>query len=127
MAASPVKPNGRLLNSWKEIASYLGRGVRTVQRYERDLSLPVRRPRGRSRSAVIALTDDIDAWLQRSPMQDNDAPQSANLTVVALTESRTTSSGLRARASQLRVEHHAVLCALVERVRTMTKSFGAER
>ncbi len=31
-----------VLNSWKEIACYLGRGVRTVQRYERDLGLPVR-------------------------------------------------------------------------------------
>ena len=31
-----------VLNSWKEIASYLGRGVRTVQRYERDFRLPIR-------------------------------------------------------------------------------------
>lgn len=59
--------NSEVLNSWKEIAAYLGRGVRTVQRWERELGLPVRRPRGKERSAVIALTPDLDRWLQRVP------------------------------------------------------------
>ena len=54
-----------LLNGWKEIAQYLGRGVRTVQRWETELALPVRRPRGRSRSAVLAFTADLDGWLLR--------------------------------------------------------------
>lgn len=52
-----------VLNSWKEIAAYLRRGVRTVQRWERELNLPVRRPRNRSRSAVMALSSDLDSWL----------------------------------------------------------------
>jgi len=52
-----------LLNSWKEIASYLGRGVRTAQRWERQAGLPVRRLNGKSRSAVLAFPADIDAWL----------------------------------------------------------------
>ena len=39
-----------ILNSWKEIANYLGRGVRTVQRWERDLRLPVHRPKGKDRA-----------------------------------------------------------------------------
>lgn len=56
--------NGEVLNSWKEIATYLGRGVRTVQRWERDLDLPVRRPRGKQRSAVIAIKEDLDLWLR---------------------------------------------------------------
>jgi hypothetical protein len=56
-----------LLNSWKEIATYLNRGVRTVQRWERDLGLPVRRPRGHDRSAVIAFAEEIDLWLKRAP------------------------------------------------------------
>lgn len=59
--------NGEVLNSWKEIAAYLGRGVRTVQRWEHDLALPVRRPRGRERSAVIALKADLDRWLHNVP------------------------------------------------------------
>ncbi len=56
----------QLLNSWKEIAAYLGRGVRTAQRWERDLRLPVRRPRGKDRSAVIAFTYELDQWLKHT-------------------------------------------------------------
>ena len=56
-----------VLNSWKEISAYIGRSVRTVQRWECDLRLPVRRPHGRSRSAVIAMSDEIDAWLRSAP------------------------------------------------------------
>ena len=59
--------SSEVLNSWKEIAAYLGRGVRTVQRWERELGLPVRRPRGKERSAVIALTPDLDRWLHKVP------------------------------------------------------------
>ena len=56
--------NRLVLNSWKEIADYMGRGVRTVQRYERDLNLPVHRPAGKSRSAVVAFADEIDNWMR---------------------------------------------------------------
>ena len=58
--------NDDVLNSWKEVANYLGRGVRTVQRWEQELSLPVRRPRGKSRSAVIAFKTELDLWLHES-------------------------------------------------------------
>lgn len=60
-----------ILNSWKEIAGYMGRSVRTAQRWERDLALPVRRPRGKERSAVIAVPSEIDAWLRRCPTHDS--------------------------------------------------------
>jgi hypothetical protein len=61
---------GNILNSWKEIASYLNRGVRTVQRWERDLGLPVRRPRGHDRSAVIAIPEELDNWLRHAPERE---------------------------------------------------------
>src|SRR5262249_33579703 len=62
--ASPQAKAG-LLNSWKEIAVYMGRGVRTVQRWEGDSGLPVQRlGRGR-RAPVFAHAKDIDDWLQR--------------------------------------------------------------
>ena len=54
-----------VLNGWKEIGRYLGRGVRTVQRYERSHNLPVRRLEGRPSGAVIASPKDLDAWLKR--------------------------------------------------------------
>jgi len=71
--------NGDILNSWKEIARYLERGVRTVQRWERDLQLPVRRPRGKRRSAVLALRKEIDAWLGNCPQVASD-PEQGDLT-----------------------------------------------
>src|SRR3954465_8499593 len=52
-----------ILNSWKEVSNYIGRGVRTVQRWEKDFGLPVRRPSGHLRGSVIALKADIDTWL----------------------------------------------------------------
>ncbi len=54
-----------VLSSWKEIATYLGKGVRTVQRWERDLSLPVRRPVAHNQRIVIAVPEELDEWVQR--------------------------------------------------------------
>lgn len=56
----------KALQGWKEIAAYLGRGVRTIQRWE-QFGLPIHRPAGRDRSAVFALPSEIDAWLSRAP------------------------------------------------------------
>ena len=53
----------KVLQSWKEIARYLNRGVRTVQRWEAHFGLPIHRPSGRFRSAVLALPSELDQWL----------------------------------------------------------------
>jgi hypothetical protein len=53
-----------ILNGWKEIANHLGRGVRTVQRWEK-LGLPVRRPNSRLRSAVICTSEELDVWVSK--------------------------------------------------------------
>ena len=52
---------GQRLDSWKEIAGYLRRGVRTAQRWERDAGLPVRRVGG-DRQAVYAFRAELDDW-----------------------------------------------------------------
>jgi hypothetical protein len=53
-----------VLSSWKDIARYVGKGVRTVQRWEHHYGLPVRRPNGAShKSAVLLERSDLDAWL----------------------------------------------------------------
>ena len=67
-AEASATERGRMstpLTSWKQIAGYLGKGVRTAQRWERDMSLPVRRPEGRAKGIVYALPDEIDVWLQQ--------------------------------------------------------------
>jgi phage terminase Nu1 subunit (DNA packaging protein) len=53
------------LNSWKEIAVFLGRGVRTVQRWERELGLPVHRIRETEHSPVFAFASELRKWLER--------------------------------------------------------------
>lgn len=60
----------QILSGWKEIANYMGKGVRTVQRYERMLGLPVRRPAGKPCGSVVATTAEIDAWIAASPIRD---------------------------------------------------------
>jgi hypothetical protein len=59
-----------VLSGWKDIANYLGKGVRTVQRYEADLGLPVRRPAGRVRGSVVATKLELDAWVAASPVRE---------------------------------------------------------
>ena len=58
-----------ILSGWKSIARHLGMGVRTVQRYERQLGLPIRRPAGKLRGAVLATKLELDAWIAASPVR----------------------------------------------------------
>lgn len=80
MAASNGEPRARAersssdrLDSWKEIAVYLKRSVRTVQRWEGEAELPVRRHLHSKAGTVYAYTEELDAWWdERRP--DQEAP-----------------------------------------------------
>lgn len=52
-----------VLQSWKEIAAYLGRDVRTCRRWEEHLGLPIHRLDGSPKARVLAYKDEIDWWL----------------------------------------------------------------
>jgi hypothetical protein len=52
-----------VFNSWKEIASYLGKGVRTVQRWEVQFGLPVQRPNIKNKGVVRASREELDHWV----------------------------------------------------------------
>jgi len=54
-----------LLNGWKEISAYLRCGVRTAQRWT-GAGLPVRRVGTSKRGPVMAFSEKLDAWVQRS-------------------------------------------------------------
>jgi hypothetical protein len=64
-----------VLTNWKGIARYMGRGVRTVQRWERDLGLPVRRARSSGKSAVLARPRDLDLWSELHREHNGDGAQ----------------------------------------------------
>ena len=59
MAGEPA----RRLVGWKEIADYLGSSPRTVQRWEQEKALPVRRVPGSSGHSVFADAQELDHWL----------------------------------------------------------------
>jgi TolB-like protein/Tfp pilus assembly protein PilF len=50
------------LDSWKEIAAYLGREVRTVQLWEKSEGLPIHRQQHARQGSVYAFKSELDAW-----------------------------------------------------------------
>src|SRR5260370_34049206 len=66
---------GRRLESWKEIAAYLGRDVTTVRRWEKREGLPVRRLHHSRLGSVYAYAAELDAWRDKpGPPAAPDAP-----------------------------------------------------
>jgi hypothetical protein len=111
-----------VLSSWKDIARYMGKGVRTVQRWEQHLGLPVRRPNGAAhKSAVLLDRSDLDTWLATH--------FSARGTVRVLAAKETEASdsarnklreGIR-KARALRDANHALTQQISESVRLLTE------
>jgi len=77
MAANHEPLVGKRLDSWKEIAAFLGRAERTVKRWETERGLPVHRVPGGGRSAVFAYTGELADWL-KGRSQELDADDSAS-------------------------------------------------
>lgn len=70
------------LDSWKEIAAYVRRGVRTVRRWEQEEGLPVHRHVHRALGSVYAFKSEIDIWRQsgrRSPAPQPASPAPSDL------------------------------------------------
>lgn len=67
------------LGSWKAIASYLGRSVRTVKRWEVNEGLPVHRHLHQRQSTVYAFQAELDRWLaSRSQAGDSTAASASD-------------------------------------------------
>jgi hypothetical protein len=62
----------QILSGWKEISNHIERGVRTAQRWESLLGMPVHRPALKNRSAVVAFSDELESWLSRTSPQARD-------------------------------------------------------
>jgi TolB-like protein len=60
------------LESWKEIAAYLGREVRTVQLWEKSEGLPIHRLQHARQGSVYAFKAELDAW--RDARKNSPAP-----------------------------------------------------
>ena len=122
----------QFLSGWKEIANYLGKGVRTVQRYEWELGLPVRRPAGKPRGSVVATKMEIDAWVAASPIRAQfrlaryspDVPQA---TWTAITKGMTEMRRLREQMKALRSEVRASVDLLRAGIQGLWGGLNADR
>jgi TolB-like protein/Tfp pilus assembly protein PilF len=67
-------PDGKL-DSWKEIAEYLDREVRTVQRWEKSERLPVHRHEHQKKSTVYACAHELEEWRKNRKPKDGPGAQ----------------------------------------------------
>jgi len=72
------------LDSWKDIAAYLRRDIRTTQRWALSRGLPVRRVPGGNKPRVFALKSEIDEWLSADGAGPTAVPSIAVLPFVNL-------------------------------------------
>jgi transcriptional regulator with XRE-family HTH domain len=123
--------NGRthVLTSWKEVARYMGKGVRTVQRWERDFNLPVRRPSGaKNKRAILVLAADLDAWiaLQCSRMSRDRRSDGIGLPPATLRDRMQAATSLRVANRLLLNEIQIAVEALQQKLSAMCPESGPE-
>ncbi len=120
-----------VLGSWKEIAAYLGKGVRTVQRWEQQFGLPVRRPNGRSEGIVYATREELDRWILAGRMGRAESAKAPNGNGEAcLASARATiavSKGVLDASRQLRETLCRNIDALLSQCRTMDEHLSKLR
>lgn len=113
----PIHPqlpqSGTRLDSWKEIAAYLKRDIRTVQRWEKQEALPVHRHLHEERGTAYAYSTEIDEWLKKRRSVENSRESRPNRPAVFIVAAAT----LAAIASRGRLVRDAFafrVCAALE-------------
>ena len=103
------------LDSWKEIAFFLGRQVRTVQLWEKTEGLPVRRLYHKKLGSVFALRKELSAWqMARSaivPSSGGSADEDGSpvpRTPTGADDAEFSSSGMRILALPFETLHHGI-------------------
>ncbi len=119
---STVVSQSTVLTSWKEIARYLGKGVRTAQRWEQHLGLPVRRPIGASqKSAVLLHREEVDVWLATRFSARPIVGVETSKKHVPLSTARSVLQESVRKASELRMAQHALTLQISESVRLLAQ------
>ena len=74
-----VAPAHGRLDSWKEIARYLNRSVRTVRRWEEKEGLPVHRLAHEKRGSIYAYQAELDEWwASRRDLMENESSETSD-------------------------------------------------
>ena len=87
-----MSKEGRTFESWKEIASYLGRSEKTCRQWEKLYGMPVHRLVGASKARVFAYPEELDEWKERAAKRpeserplDSDHPRGRWIAPAAVT------------------------------------------
>lgn len=120
-----------ILSGWKDIASYLGKSVRTVQRYERIMGLPIHRPAGHLRGSVIAMKTELHGWVSSCLLRQElrvSREQRAAFAAVPEIITRSVVGGQRLcdRMRRLRQEVHNQRVLLEETIHLMNRNVSGE-
>jgi TolB-like protein/Tfp pilus assembly protein PilF len=88
---APMQRGDDRLDSWKAIAAYLRRGLRTVRRWEKEEGLPVHRHVHQRLGSVYAYKSELDVWrdsrgapLRRELVPENKLPEPKRLPTPAV-------------------------------------------
>jgi len=106
------------LDGWKAIAGYLGRDVRTVQRWRDERGMPVYRIPGGKSGSVFAHLAELDAWLlqrsrtTRASKATTAGPVSIDPVAPTAFVSAVTASGAADRRTGMRNRRVAIAIAL---------------
>jgi hypothetical protein len=122
MIVTVPEESSAVLSSWKDIARYLGKGVRTVQRWEQHHGLPVRRPAGAaSKSAVLLNRTEVDEWLvsrfSRRVRPNRPLVRENEPSALARSSLR---EGIRT-THELRMANQALTAQICDSIRTLTE------
>ena len=118
-----AKPD--ILDSWKEIAAYLRREVRTVQLWEKHEGLPVHRHFHRRLGSVFGLRSEIDQWKERVSQNRHSREMSTPTTVAKL--GRFTIGSLPLKTFAVRSAWRETCALLVARtIKTLEQAYPAE-
>ena len=72
-----------ILESWKEISDYLKRSVKTCQRWELELGLPIHRLDGTPNARVFAYPAELDHWIEEK-LHHSEGPAAESVLVLRL-------------------------------------------
>src|SRR5262249_36132750 len=107
------------LHGWKAIADYLGRDVRTAQRWRDERGMPVHRVPGGKSGSVFADPAELDAWLLQPTRAAGDELTAATRQAVETAGNlpdasvETASAATRGRLPSRRVAHIALALVMV--------------
>ena len=94
----------KLLTSWKEIAQYLNKGVRTVQRWEQQYELPVRRPANNGEGIVFAVPQELDDWLLKQQTRNGHTNGESSKLQQTIAELQAENAELQAEIAELKLQ-----------------------